>query len=49
MPPAIAPAKIAQLIKGGSLAWIHEDFPKVRDFAWQGRWRCIYCQQVGDS
>jgi putative transposase len=27
--------KIAQLIKGGSSAWIHEEFPDLRGFAWQ--------------
>ena len=31
----IAPAKIAQLVKGGSSAWIHEEFPELADFAWQ--------------
>jgi len=30
-----APAKIAQLIKGGSSAWIRETFPEMRGFAWQ--------------
>ena len=34
-PPTIAPAKIAQLVKGGSSAWIHEKFPELVDFAWQ--------------
>ncbi|MBL8850174.1 MAG: transposase, partial [Planctomycetaceae bacterium] len=34
-PPTMAPAKIAQLIKGGSSAWIHEEFPDLRGFAWQ--------------
>jgi REP element-mobilizing transposase RayT len=34
-PPTIAPAKIAQLIKGGSSAWIHEEFPDLAAFAWQ--------------
>ena len=31
----MAPAKAAQLIKGGSSAWIHTEFPARRDFAWQ--------------
>ncbi|MDX1947020.1 MAG: IS200/IS605 family transposase [Pirellulaceae bacterium] len=34
-PATIAPAKIAQLVKGGSSAWIHEKFPELADFAWQ--------------
>jgi len=34
-PASAAPSKIAQLIKGGSSAWIHETFPHLRGFAWQ--------------
>ena len=34
-PPTIAPAKIAQLIKGGSSAWIHDTLPHLREFGWQ--------------
>jgi REP element-mobilizing transposase RayT len=34
-PPTLAPSKIAQLIKGGSSAWIHSEFPNLRKFAWQ--------------
>ena len=34
-PPTIAPAKIAQLLKGGSSAWTHEEFPELAAFAWQ--------------
>lgn len=34
-PPTIAPSKIAQLVKGGSSAWIHDTFPELADFAWQ--------------
>ena len=34
-PPTIAPAKIAQLVKGGSSAWIHEEFPQLTEFGWQ--------------
>jgi len=34
-PPTIAPAKIAQLLKGGSSTWIHEEFPELATFAWQ--------------
>ena len=34
-PATLAPSKIAQLIKGGSSAWIHDTFPKMRGFAWQ--------------
>jgi len=34
-PPTLAPSKIAQLIKGGSSAWIRDHFPDWRGFAWQ--------------
>jgi putative transposase len=34
-PAVLAPAKIAQFIKGGSSAWIHETFPGMADFGWQ--------------
>jgi len=33
--PTLAPSKIAQLIKGGSSAWIHDTFPGRKAFAWQ--------------
>jgi putative transposase len=28
-------AKVVQLIKGGSSAWVHEEFPAQKNFAWQ--------------
>jgi REP element-mobilizing transposase RayT len=34
-PPVLAPAKIAQLIKGGSSVWIQETFPRMNGFGWQ--------------
>ena len=34
-PATMAPAKAAQLIKGGSSSWIHTEFPKLQNFAWQ--------------
>ncbi len=34
-PPVIAPSQIAQLLKGGSSAWIHETFPALKGFGWQ--------------
>ena len=34
-PATIAPSKIAQLVKGGSSAWIHDTFPDLQLFAWQ--------------
>jgi putative transposase len=33
--PTLAPSKIAQLVKGGSSAWIHDTFPTMKAFAWQ--------------
>lgn len=34
-PPTIAPSQIAQFLKGDSSKWIHEEFPRLRAFAWQ--------------
>lgn len=34
-PASLAPSKIAQLIKVGSSAWIHDTFPNMKGFAWQ--------------
>ena len=31
----MAPSKIAQVIKGGSSGWIHDNFPAMKAFAWQ--------------
>ncbi len=35
IPATMSVAKAAQLLKGGSSKWVHETFPKWRDFAWQ--------------
>jgi putative transposase len=34
-PPTLAPSQIAQHLKGDSSKWIHEEFPKMRNFGWQ--------------
>jgi REP element-mobilizing transposase RayT len=34
-PPTIAPAQIAQYLKGDSSKWIHEAFSSLRSFGWQ--------------
>lgn len=34
-PPTISIDKVAQLMKEGSSAWIHDTFPDLRPFAWQ--------------
>lgn len=34
-PPTIAPCQIAQYLKGGSSAWIHDEFPQLKNFGWQ--------------
>ena len=34
-PPTIAPAQIAQYVKGDSSKWIHQEFSKLRSFGWQ--------------
>jgi putative transposase len=31
----IAPFQIAQYLKGGSSKWIHDEFPRLRNFGWQ--------------
>ena len=33
--PKFAPSEIAQFLKGESSKWIHEEFPKLRNFGWQ--------------
>ena len=35
VPPVLSPSEVAQLLKGGSSKWIHEEFPKMRGFSWQ--------------
>jgi REP element-mobilizing transposase RayT len=35
LPPTISLGKAVQLIKGRSSKWIHEAFPRHREFAWQ--------------
>ena len=34
-PPALAPSKAVQYLKGLSSKWIHEQFPRFKAFAWQ--------------
>ena len=34
-PTTIAPAQIAQFLKGESSKWIHEEFASLRNFGWQ--------------
>ena len=35
LPGTVSVAKAVQLIKGGSSKWVHDQFPKFRDFGWQ--------------
>ncbi|HYV63701.1 MAG TPA: IS200/IS605 family transposase [Bryobacteraceae bacterium] len=35
LPSTMAIAKAVQLIKGGSSKWVHDNFPNLREFAWQ--------------
>ena len=35
LPKTLSIAKAIQLVKGGSSKWIHDEFPRLRDFAWQ--------------
>lgn len=34
-PPTIAPSQIAQVLKGESSKWIHQEFSTLRNFEWQ--------------
>ncbi len=34
-PPKIAPCEIAQLLKGESSKWIHDEFSRLKGFSWQ--------------
>ena len=36
VPATMSIAKAMQLLKGNSSKWIHETFPELRSFAWQG-------------
>jgi len=33
--PSLAPSRIAQVLKGGSSRWIHDEFQYLKKFAWQ--------------
>ena len=35
LPGKMDVSKAMQLIKGGSSKWVHDTFPRLRDFAWQ--------------
>jgi putative transposase len=35
LPRTVSVAKAVQLLKSGSSKWIHENFPGLRNFAWQ--------------
>ncbi|MHC4400087.1 MAG: IS200/IS605 family transposase [Planctomycetota bacterium] len=35
LPSTVEVAKALRLIRGGSSKWVHEEFPRRRDFAWQ--------------
>jgi REP element-mobilizing transposase RayT len=34
-PPTVAPFQIAQILKGESSKWIHDELPKLKLFSWQ--------------
>ncbi len=34
-PPTLAPAQIAQILKGESSKWIHQEFQRLKQFSWQ--------------
>ena len=35
LPRTVSVAKAVQLVKAGSSKWLHESFPRLRNFAWQ--------------
>jgi putative transposase len=35
LPRTVSVAKAVQLLKSGSSKWLHENFPKLKSFAWQ--------------
>ena len=35
LPATMGVAKAMQLLKGGSSKWVHDNFPRLRAFAWQ--------------
>jgi putative transposase len=41
LPSTMAIAKAIQLIKGGSSKWVHDEFAKHKDFAWQEGYRAF--------
>ncbi len=47
LPATMTFAKAVQLVKGGSSKWVHEEFPRLKDFGWQGL-RSLQRQQVAD-
>jgi REP element-mobilizing transposase RayT len=51
LPSTISVAKALQLIKGGSSKWVHDEFPRHHDFAWQEGYAAlsIGISQVGDT
>ena len=34
-PPTIAPSQISQFLKGESSKWLHNEFPRLKQFSWQ--------------
>jgi len=47
-PAIIAPAQIAQYLKGDSSKWIHDQFRNLRGFSWQDGWG-VHGEQIKPS
>jgi REP element-mobilizing transposase RayT len=45
-PPTIAPFRIAQVLKGDSSKWIHEEFSTLRNFGWQDGYGAFTVRQI---
>jgi len=39
--PSLSPSDFARKIKTNSSRWIHENYPKLKDFAWQPGFSCF--------
>lgn len=45
--PTIAPSRIAQFLKADTSKWIHETFPSLAGFAWQGGYGAFTVSKSG--
>jgi len=48
-PTTLAPADMAQFLKGDSSKWIHDEFSDLKDFGWQDGIRRFHRKQIKRS